>query len=224
MELGSKIFIPELELYSVTSKIVEAIRDDYNTAKEEESFLFRIFQDARQDKYKFYEQAVEIFTRKGNDSRELAVRLFFDAKRADLPTIHINLPGESSGENGMGSDEGFRPPLFDDPALEFVRQFNRRFKASYQVIFTSSNSLEVVLLYHAFRAAMIANLGGMEVLGFTNLSLGGNDLILDPSIIPTTVFVRGFVLNFSYEVTAPALVNERFYTDIFAKGTPIILD
>lgn len=223
MQQGNKIFIPELEIYKIITLIVEAIREDLReTTIEEETFLFQILQDSKADGYDFYIQMKEVFLRKKNDSRCLETRLFFDAKRAEVPTIHINLPMESSGENGLGSDEGFTEPLFDDPKLQFIRQFNRRFNSNYQILITSNNSLEVIGLYHVIRAAIIANLGGLEVKGFTNLSLSGGDLQLNPEIIPVTVFVRGLNFNFGYEVTSPALKREKFYTKIFEKIKVII--
>jgi len=222
MEQAQKIFIPELRIHRIVSLIIEAIREDLIKSPIEETFLFQVLQDSKADGYELYEQMKEVFLRKRNDSRYLDVRLFFDAKRAEIPTIHVNLPQETKGEDGLGSDEGFAPTLFDDNKLEYVRQYNRRFNANYQVLITSNNSLEVIGLYHILRAAIIANLGSLETLGFTNLSLGGGDLQLNPDIIPVTVFVRGINFNFGYEVTAPAIKREKFYTKIFEKIKPII--
>ncbi len=222
MEKGNKIFIPEINLITVVQAIVDSIRDDLRDGNEKESFLYQILQDYTVSNYQFYKQAKELFLRKNNDKRMLEVRLFFDAHRAELPTIHINLPMESTTENGLGSDEGFAPPLFDDTSLEFIRRYNRRFSSNYQILFSSNNSLEVITMYHVVRAAIIANLGVLELYGFTNLSMSGGDLQLHPDIVPQGVFVRGLNLNFGYEVTAPAIKREKFYTNFILKIKTII--
>lgn len=217
------IFIPEIRVHRVISLILESIRDNYKSVNnKKDSFLFLILKDQCVDGYDFFEQAVEVIMRSPSDPKELKVRLFFDAERAALPTIHINLPSENASDDGLGSDEGFNPTVFDDKRSTYQRVFNRSFQANYQVIFTSANSLETVLLYHVIRAAVIAYLPSLEVLGFKKLKLGGGDLILNPNIVPLTVFVRGFSMHFAYEVAAPQLASERFYKEFIAYAKPTI--
>ena len=56
--------------------------------------------------YEYLEQCASILLRQPNRDDALKVRYFFDITRAKLPTIHFNLPGESTGINqsiGYGS-------------------------------------------------------------------------------------------------------------------------
>ena len=220
------IFIPEIRVHKVVSMIVEMVRQDYKDKNDKkESFLYRVFEDQEIEDYNLYDQAVTLFNKNASDPRELKVRLFFDAQRAELPTIHINLPSENPGDDGLGTDEGFEEPIFNDLNKSYNRVLNRNFQSTYQVIITSSNSLEVVMLYHVLRAAVIGNIPALGVLGFKNLKISGADLILNPNIVPLTVFVRGFSMHFSYEVSVPVIHSEKFYQAFISlNGIPIIND
>lgn len=218
MDSKKGVFIPEILIHRAISGIVNFVKKDLRENIPEETYLYKLLRDSKVGDYNFFKQAGEIFSREKDKVNQLTVKLFFDSKRAEIPTIHVLLPSESTGQNGLGLDLGHVDPDFDDIGGTQTPYFTRRFKTNYQIVITSNNSLEVIMLYHILRSAVISSMDALSLAGIQNLSLSGGDLNLHPDIVPATVFVRGFNMSFDYDVSAPALTPQLMITDIFVDG------
>lgn len=218
MDSKTGIFIPEITIHKVISGVVNFIKRDLRENLKEKTYLYKLLKEKRVGDYNFFEQASEIFLRDKDKTNQLTVKLFFDSKRAEIPTIHVLLPSESTGQNGLGLDLGHVEPDYDDLEGTQTPYFTRRFKTNYQVVITSNNSLEVIMLYHVLRSAVISSMNQFNFLGIENLALSGGDLNLHPDIVPATVFVRGFNMNFDYDVSVPDTQEYFMINDFFVEG------
>lgn len=219
------IFIPEIELHNTLKAILTLIREDYeNRSNKEHTLLYKILGSNRLQRYNLYEQGKKVFLAKEDDPRFLDVQMFFNMKRASIPTIHITLPSEQAGQDGLGIDEGYADPAYDeipslgDPdVLQTSPNYTRRFDTTYNIIITSDNTNEVILIYHLLRAILIPVFDHLNQVGIENCKIGGRDIQAYPSLVPDSIFMRGLSLSFSYQITSPGI----FKQDIIQK---IILD
>ena len=205
------IILPELILLDGIKKLLTLIRTDYqnNIADTTQSLLYRILNGNNLQRYKMFDQAVSVFITKPDDPRNLDVNLFFNAKRASIPTLHITLPSESEKNNVMAAGEGYRDPIFDENIGEYKKVFNRRFNAGYNMIITSDNTNEVVLIYHFMRSALISLSPHLTLAGLQNIKLSGGDLQLNSDIVPSNIFIRSTNINFEYDVEAIELSSSQ---------------
>jgi hypothetical protein len=212
--------LPEITLYKVISNLVETLRDDIK-ANPNTSFIERFYGSEAVGEYAFAKQTKQILSVNKEHQNELKVNLFFNAQRAAIPTIHITLPFEKvSGDNGLGTDEGY---VESRETLEGTfTNYTRNFNTSYSIVVTSSNSLEVLAIYHMLKAILIASTPAMEAIGFKNLKLSGGDLHLNADIIPKGVFVRALSLDFSYDLTVETVNLQQFVKEFIIKGTAVV--
>jgi len=197
------LIIPEAILLDSLRKGLKLIRDDYNANKSDPptTLLYKILSGNVIQRYDLFEQAKQVFiTTEGNDPRHLDVNLFFNAKRAHIPTIHITLPGEDEKDNALGLSNGYQQPVFNSGETQYNQVFNRRYNATYNIIVTSDNTLEVVLIYHFMRSLLISLNPHLSLAGLTNIKMGGSDININSEIVPVNVFVRGIKFNFQYDV------------------------
>src|ERR1035437_8156589 len=134
------ITVPEIILLNSFKNVLKLIRSDYNTSVTNgdttKSILYSLLNGNNVQRYKLFDQAVAVLITTEDNPRHLDINLFFNAKRAAIPTLHITLPSESEKNNGLGISEGFQPTIYDDVAGTFTTTWNRRFTARYNIIIT----------------------------------------------------------------------------------------
>lgn len=219
------ILIPEIVLYNLLEAIFEAIRVDFhNHTDERDTLLYSYFGDikAHKNKYKWFDQAKDLFLREEDHPRKIEVEMFFNSERARIPTVHITLPGEQATGDGIGVDEGYQEAEFYDKDLTFRHVRTRMFDAQYQILITSDNTLEVQMLYNFVRGMLISIFDKVELAGLRNPKLSGQDLRLDSSLIPEHIFVRALGIHCQYEVDVPEYFTSEMIANILASGKPTI--
>ena len=192
---------------------------------ESKTLLYRILSDQNIQRYKLYEQGKAVFLATTDNPRILDVNMFFNSGRAHIPTIHITLPSETTIHNTLGIGEGFRDPIFDttfiggeESATSYKETYNRRFKAAYNLVITSDNTNEVVLIYHFLRSMLISMINHLNLAGLENINLGGRDIQLNSELVPNAIFVRAISLDFEYDVGAVALFGHDVLHNIIVQG------
>ena len=226
------MIIPEAIIHDAVEKIIAFYAKDYNeklAAGESESktYLIQLIDDKggvlpkevekRISNYEFLTQAVDVFTnRTPNSQRKIGVNYFFNRKRQGLPTIHITLPSEKPDKDGLGIDEGvnFSGYLVDQSEGEYRPKYSRRYFANYNLVITSENTNEVVLIYHVLRASLIPAINHMNFRGLENIRFNGGDLRHYSEIVPQHVFARALGISFEYQVTVPDYLTYKGIYDI----------
>jgi len=217
------IIIPEIVLFKIVNGLILHISKDFEAQTDEtQSLLYRLLHGNSVEKFDYYTQGKDLFLRGVDHPRKIAVRQFFDISRADLPTVHITLPGENAAFDGIGVDQGLNEPIFDDANLRFTPVYNRNFEAQYSIIFTSDNTFEVLLMYNTIRSLMISIFDSVQILGLMNPRLGGQDLQINSELIPKHIFIRALTLSSNYDVAVPRFFDEQMIQSIIFTGTPII--
>lgn len=222
------IFIPEDKLFFFIKYIVNYIKVDYEQKVDKnETLLYIWFHRSENDllgveQMDWYNQAVELFTRDNSHPQKLNIRMHFDADRASIPTIHLNLPSEQTNFNGIGVDKGYQIGGVDELQREFYEINTRAFSSTFQLIISSDNENEVLIIYHSLRAGIISMLDILDVNGIRDPKLGGQDLQFNPMIVPPHIFTRAISISFFYEVDVPSVIREKIVNDVSIEGTPYL--
>lgn len=205
------ITIPEIKIVEVIEVALKTVEYDFNNeADEEKTLLYRIFGENQMGKFNFFKEAKDLFLRGNEHPRKIETRMMFDAQRAALPTIHISMPSDSPGADGIGVDQGYQENIVDQVQQEVIPVYTRMFDATYHAIITSDNSLEVLLIYHLLRSVLIGIFDQIEFNGIMNPKLSGQDLNIQGDLVPPHIFARGIGISCSYEITVPSINKEKF--------------
>ena len=198
---------PETIIFNTLTKALNAIRLDYSSAADKQkTLLYYIFGTTQLERYNFFEQSKTVVLAPKTNPRFLDINMFFNSERAHIPTIHITLPGENSGQNGLGIDQNFNnSPIYDDDNDTIRESLTRRFDSSCEIVVTSDNTNEVLLIYHLLKALTISLFDSFNILGIENVKIGGRDLNLTNNIVPKNIFVRSLTVSFSYDIDVPQL-------------------
>lgn len=231
------MLIPEIIIFNTIKALLKFVKEDWNDNEDKnKTILYHYFGNTSLQRYNLYEQAQAVFLATETSPRYLDINVFFNANRAAIPTIHLTLPSEQSSLNGIGLDEGYVEPWFNEEDISeseslslstseskttvgYRNKYTRRFDTVHNIVVTSDNINEVLLIYNFLKAALISCLPHFAVLGVENGKIGGNDIYINPQILPPNVFVRALTLASSYELTVPELFDRDVFTDlIFNKG------
>lgn len=219
------ILIPEILIHTSLKNLIKFIRDDYNTniADVQKSLLYRLLETNKIQRYDLAEQAAAILINNTDNPRHLDINMFFNAKRASIPTIHITLPSESEKNNTINVSEGFREPIYNDDNT-YTTTFNRRFTAKTNIIITSDNSNEVVVLFHLIKSLLISLNAHFNASGLELPKLSGGDIQISQELVPSNIFIRAIGLEYEYDVEAQNLFKSEInILDIIGVNlTPII--
>lgn len=208
------ILIPEIEIHNTLKAVLTLIRLDFEQrSNEQDTILYKLLGANKLQRYELFEQAKTVFLVKEDNPRFLDVQMFFNMKRASIPTIHITLPSENPGQDGLGIDEGFQgydesPGIGDGDLDQTAPNYTRRFDTKYNLIITSDNTNEVILIYHLLRAILIPVFDHFNQLGIENCKLSGGDIQNNNTLVPDHIFMRNIGLAFSYEVTSQGLFRQ----------------
>lgn len=188
------LVLPEISLLKALEGLIKWLRfnheDFVDKGNEEGSFLYRLFGTIEHNGFSYYDEAKRIFLSDPLDQRKLGVRIFFDASRAHVPTIHITLPGESHQDSGLG---------MNTDGMGFEREQNTR----YSLVITSDNYSEVIIIYYTIRSLLTSGFMTLEAYGIRNMKLSGGDLTLQQDIVPSNVFFRAIFVDMFYDEVIP---------------------
>lgn len=213
---------PEIVIFNIIKLGLDFISLDWKSKTDKTtSWLYKVVENISIQKIGFFAEAESIFIKQGGKARSLDVNLMYNMKDVKPPSIYISLGNENtSSQNAMGMDEGYQEQLFDD--LTYKSVFTRRFSANYNIVITSDNSNEVIIIYHVLKALLIGMYFHLHKNGIENLKLGGADLNINQSLMPKHLFSRAISLNFDYETSAPEPVVIKFPTDFEIEGKPTL--
>lgn len=215
------ITVPEIIILNTLKKVLKKIRTDYNDnlATPQESLLYRILNGNDLQRYKLFDQAVSVICTTVDNPRHIDINLFFNAKKLGPPTLHITLPAEGEKNNAIGQGLGFHEPRYSADGTQWNEVYNRRFNSKYNLIITSDNTNEVVLLYHFFRSIIISLTAHFTLSHIENIKLSGGDIQINTELVPSNIFTRAIGIDFEYDVEGQELFNhEMFSFDISVSG------
>ena len=226
----STIISPEIVLLTSIQSVLNYIRKDFkdNSSQETKTLLYKILVGNQLQRYNLFTEAKKVIITNEGDPRHLTINLFYNANVKGVPTIHITSPSEQTINNTIGIGEGLRESEFTDPDEDisedtlstYRRVFNRRFKASYNLVITSDNTNEIVLLYHFIRSILISLVDHLNFSGLQNIDFGGSDLNQNYNI-PAGIYAKSISITFQYDVGAIELADTEMLSDVIFKGTVI---
>lgn len=214
--------IPEIALSKILTGLLLLMKVDYQAQVDKtNSILDDLFKDIIFDKFNFYDQAVNLFTKPKDERRRLEISMGYNLNRATMPTIHIILPSEQPKTAPIGGNEGYEPNWLgiDDNGDNInAGVFTYENQVTYNLLITSDNVMEVILLYNWLKYMFVSIYPHMELSGFRNLMFGGSDLNFDDSLIPNNAFHRNFNMNFEYEYSARDIAQRKIATGFIIEG------
>lgn len=201
------LIVPELIMYKYITGLVTFLKNDYNAKTDKsKTLLYEMFYGLLEDKKNYYEDAVSLFTREQGDGRLIEVRKFFDAKRADIPTIHITIPQDLPGQNSLGMSETDETESWEevgDTVYSVRPLYQRRFDCKFYIVCSSDNHAETMVMYHALRAGILSTIDTLTLSGLEKPVMDGNEVKLDESLAPPHIFHRGIGIACSYDIKIP---------------------
>lgn len=220
------LIIPEVTLQNSIEAILSFIRTNWsNNADKTKTMLYKLWNGVTYGRYDMYTQAQTVFLKTDDDPRKLKVRPSFDNELAGIPSIFINLPSEESGyADGLGIDEGEADYTYDDDNLEYTKNYGRGFSSNYNIVISSDNRNEVILIYHTLRALLIPLFNHVMFEGLENPKISGRDLQIHSDIVPKHIFMRAITFTSSYRVNVDDFTANQMFQSITFQGTPTLSD
>lgn len=212
--------IPEIIIHNACESIINYIRNDFNSKKDEDTILYKLLgvddegKPLKMNAYKYFNNAKKIFLGKQN----LSVNFGFNWETAKIISLHIILPSESPSNGSIGEDEGYGEEIVDDKLQQPLCQL---FDSTYQIMITSDNSNEVNIVYHVMKAMLISIIPHLSIMGLLNPKLSGNDIMFKDDLMPNGRFQRVINLSFTYELIVPQIVLKDIAKNLHFDGHPL---
>src|ERR1035437_2630902 len=183
------IIIPEVIIYRALNLVFDVTRKDYaNNTNKKKSLLYYLFgedEDGKQlsfNNFDFYEQSVEIIIGKEDKKRMVEMSLGYNMKRLQIPTIHIMLPSETPVNSPIGMNQGYQDGEVDYQKNENTEVYTMDSQVTYNLLITSDNYHEVLVLYHFLKGIFTSLKCHLEMKDLQNITFGGSDLNLSEDL------------------------------------------
>jgi len=233
--------IPETIIFKLLKLMVDVTKENVaNQSNKEAEILWRIFGDHEHGedtdkyvevqqigKYKLYEQAKSIFTDKPAAKHDsIQIGIGYDLKRVELgaPAIHILLPSESAQNAPIGGNEGYLGYVNDEDTNTSYQIYSAETDVVYNLMITSKNMNEVVVLYHWLKSCSLTFHAQFELRDFKNVKVGGNDLNFNDDLVPPNIFHRNFNLSFSYDYAGIDIIGNKYGNTFSFQAKPQPVD
>lgn len=206
--------IPLLTLKQILDGLLKWITANENDVNipADEKWLYRNFNDVGLGTYDFLAQLKNIVLRTSKNARKLETRLMFDLSRANFPTIHIHLPQENLGsENSIGTSVSSEMYLNSDNTANLI--YSRSFGSSYDLIITSDNDMEVVMIYEFLKRLFVSAADTLRET-FKTFDFSGKELIPNYDVVPSNVYFRAITIKIDDTITTPSIVKIDTITDL----------
>lgn len=210
-------FSPEAVILTTIQNLLSFVRTNYNDCQiantPNESYLYKVFDGNKFERYNYYEQAVGILITTKKDQRHFTVDLSFNKQKNSPPSAFISLGQEVPTYNGLGMDEGYNNSLAHGDTVDQT-VYTRAFNTQFDLYIYSDQYLEVIVLYQLIRCLLISFTTHLEVMGLRNLSTPGKDIDKYPDFLPKDFFFRAISLRFFYETEAPSFEPYNSYSNL----------
>jgi hypothetical protein len=231
------IFVKEIILKQAVDIFLKFLEDDIvaNINTPTKTYLATIIGEQKKiGNYDFLTQALTVFNKKKDDPRKIFVDYMYNMKSDKRPTIYVALAADSPGQNSMSMGEGYlgdnftqiggqnTPSDITDDTFNRTETYTRRFTSAINLVIISDNSNEVVLIYEIMRAGFISLLPHLSIIGFENLRLSGQDLILQQGEVPANTYKRVIQLSFEYMFSAIDLTQKPVIRDFIIELNKIL--
>lgn len=189
------------------------------TNGERRSLLYAFFGELTFDNAKWFYQIKNMLADTfGDEKRPIEILIGYSAERNKFPVICIMLPNEENSPKQVGTTTGTHNFFFNNETADMHQHTSQ---CTYNLLITSDNENEVLMLYHFFKTLMIAGIEQFHFQGLQNVYVTGRDVTLDFELIPMLSYHRSVSMTFHYENTHPELVRQNPATALNFIGTPV---
>lgn len=214
------VLMPEIVLYKTLNAIFNTVQKDYNDAvNKDETILHRTFgkdgcdNDVQFEQFNYLQQSVETFIKK-----KPSVQLGYNMEVSAMGAVHILLPNESGKPMALGADENYQPNIFNEDETEYRPVYTQGFSSTYNLMISSENTFEVILIYNMMKAGIIALNAHLELSGMQHPKIGGSDVTMQNDLIPPHIFHRSLTVMFDYEVNVPDFFSKKVIKEFALQG------
>lgn len=199
------MIVTEVIVFDTLQAIFKIVKDDYiNSSDEKDTILYQLFaRDENElpiafNSFNFYEQAKATFLEKN-----IQINLGYNLEVAAMGSIHILLPSETGQPLAIGADQGYQGHVLNQVQDKWKAIYTQRFNASYNLLITSDNAFECLLIYNLLKSSFLALNAQLEFAGLRLPKIQGQELQFQSDLVPPTIFHRSLILNFEYELNVP---------------------
>lgn len=217
------ILMPEIIIYKTLISVFDIIKKDFVESSDvTKTILFDYFgKDGNGDVMKFeqfdyFKQAVATFVNK-----KVNVNIGYSLETAEMGCVHILLPNETGRPMGIGADENYQPYLKEyepNGSGSYRARYNEMFDSTYNLMITSTNTFEVILIYNLIKGAFISLNAHLELAGLRLPKLAGQDIQLQSDLVPSHIFHRSLMLSFVYELIVPDFFSRKIISNFATTG------
>lgn len=203
------INLPEIKLLNFFKLAISEIRGDLKDSTSlETSWLGQLFESTRLERYSFLEQSSKVFNTKVEDPRHIDIDVSYNKKKEKLVNLFLSLGTENFSQNVLNQGQENGDELLIEGG-EFKKVYSRRFDRIINLYIYTDNSNETILLYEVFKSLLIAFSDHLEIIGFRNITISGQDISEYPDFIPKTFFYRVLTIKFNYQTKVPLLKRKK---------------
>lgn len=212
--VNNAILMPDVIIYKTLKSIFNIVKKDYDDAPDKEkTILYDIFGKDENDNvlefetFNYFNQAVEIFVLK-----QPQINIGYNMEVSAMGCVHILLPSETGKDLNIGASENYQDYDEDGEDVDgnpsrYKEIYNQMYDTTYNLMITSENTFEVILIYNLLKASFIALNAHIELAGLRLPKVSGQDVNIQSDLVPTHIFHRSLMLNFQYECN----VSDFFY-------------
>lgn len=203
MDNQNYVIVPEFVVFNTVQSILKYLNSDYNSQTEKtKTFLYELCNATGMIRYNFFDNAIQIFAAPIDGPRAIKCTFQYNQQQTQFPNMYIQHAGEQDGVNAISTDEdSYEPADYDDTADGFRHSYARRSNSTIQLVITSDNSNETVMIYYIMKALLLSlrGSGHLTFAGLENVKISGSDIQVQMDNMPRPIHRKVINLYLEYD-------------------------
>lgn len=189
--------ILSFRIKQIIDGLLDWVEKDYEKNKEEDTFLYQMFNGVKNGKFDFYKQAKELFLRGDKSPRKIVTTFEYPKDRTSLPCIVVREASKKFVAEELGA---VGPEYFlADPESSYDEResFIHLTDSNVNLMCFSDNTLESMMIGEVLYGLLYGAHNTFEV-EFKSFSFGLSEIMVENQVFPVPLIIKNITMELKY--------------------------
>ena len=201
------------KIKQIVDGLLDWVQHDYDKNREEDTFLYQMFNGVENGRFDFYEQAKKLFLRTEESPRKLKTSLEYPKDRNPLPCIVIRETSKKFSEE-MVSGVGMEYFIADPESSYHEREsFFHLSESNFNLMCFSDNTIESILMGEVLYTLFYGAHNTFED-DFVSFKFNLSELMIENQIFPVPLVIKNIMVDVKFSDNIASIIGSKIIKDV----------
>ena len=193
------------KMKQIVDGLLDWVQQDYDNNKEEDTFLYQMFNGTENGRFNFYEQAKSLFLRSERSPRKLTTTFEYPKDRTPLPCVVIRETSKKFSEemiSGVGMEYFLADP---ESSYQEKESFYHLSDSSFSLMCFSDNTVESIMIGEVLYSLFYGAHNTFEE-DFVSFKFNLSEIMVENQVFPVPLIIKNILVDVRIEDNIPSII------------------